>query len=402
MGNRPALRILNLAHFIDHYFMLIFPTAVLALHKEWGMSYSDALSLGAPAFILYAAATLPCGWLGDMFRGATMMRVFFFGIGVSAILVGLAPDPLALMFAMAALGLFAAIYHPVATAMIVNLAERPGRELGINGVYGNLGVALAAAVTGLLAAWISWRAAFIVPGIVAVTLGIYYLFHSRPGGGATGRDIERPDPSPSASAQLNVFLIVGVTALFGGFVFAGVTVALPKLFEERLSAEMLGIAGIGIITTAVFFTASFTQLFTGRLIDRIGPRPVLIIATGLQAPLLLAVAFLPGTLAVPLAVPLMLVIFGAIPVSSWLLGRYVGKAWRSRAYSMQFVLALGVNAAIIPVISGLYEQTGSTSTLFVILAACSLLICMVSLRLPDNAALLRDTTSLRAAGSTAA
>ena len=386
MDNSQALRFVNIAHFIDHYLILIFPTAVLVLSAEWGMTYGEALALGTPSFVLFAAATLPCGWLGDRFGGVPMLRVFFLGMGASAVLAGLSDGPTSLMLALALLGTFAAIYHPVATAMIVSLAEKPGKELGLNGVFGNLGVALAAAITGLLTAWLGWRAAFMVPGIGCLVIGLVYLMRSAPGGAAAGKDVDKPDPRPSADDQRRVFIVVGTTALLGGLVFAGVTIAMPKLFEERLDAQVIGIAGVGAVTTAVLFLASFTQLFTGRLIDRIGPKPVLLVAAGLQVPLLLALGLLPGMAVVPTAIPLMLVVFGAVPVSSWLLGHNVSKAWRSRAYGMQFLLALGVNALIIPLISGLHDGSGSSAALFVLLSAASAIVFLVSFILPHRAA----------------
>ncbi|MCB2052726.1 MAG: MFS transporter [Geminicoccaceae bacterium] len=382
--NARALLFINLAHFIDHYFMLIFPTAVLLLTHAWGLSYAEALALGTPAFVMFAAATMPSGWLGDRFGGVVMLRLFLFGMGGSAIMAGLAQGPASLMVAMGLLGTFAAIYHPVATAMIVNLAQEPGRELGLNGVYGNLGVALAAAITGGLAAWLGWRAAFIVPGLASLVVGLLYLRASGDRGEGAGRPVVRADPAFGRSEQLRVFAVVGTTALMGGLVFAAVTIALPKLFEERLDVAVWGIAGVGAVTTAVLFAASFTQLFTGRMVDRLGPKPILLTAAGLQVPLLLALGTLPGIVVVPLAIPLMLVVFGAIPVSSWLLGHYVSKAWRSRAYGMQYMLALGVNALIIPLIAGLYRQSGDSTALFLLLAGAASMVFAASFLLPGG------------------
>ena len=48
------------------------------------------------------------------------------------------------------LGAFASIYHPVGIPMLVRHATRPGLTIGINGLAGNLGVALAALLTGFL------------------------------------------------------------------------------------------------------------------------------------------------------------------------------------------------------------------------------------------------------------
>ena len=75
------------------------------------------------------------------------------------------PTPLLLAVALAGAGLFAAIYHPIGTTMLVEAAgDKPGRAIGVNGVFGNLGVALAPVVTAFLANQVGWRAAFIVPG----------------------------------------------------------------------------------------------------------------------------------------------------------------------------------------------------------------------------------------------
>lgn len=384
MSNGLALRFINIAHFLDHFFLLVFPTAVLVIHVEWEMSYAETLGLATPAFVLFALATYPCGWLGDRWGGVPMMRIFFLGLGASSVATGFADGPLALSLGLAAIGLFTAIYHPVATAMIMQLTDRPGRELGINGVWGNLGVALAAAITAGLTAWAGWRAAFLVPGLVALALGAAYLLLSREpaaeegaSGGKThtGGTIDPRD-------QRRVFFVVAVSALLGGLVFNGVTIALPKLFEERLPVEALGLAGVGAVTTAVFLAASFTQLFTGRLIDRVGPRPLLLAGLGLQAPLLLLLGLLGGATVVPPAVPLMLLVFGVIPVSSWLLGRYVAPEWRSRAYGLQFLLALGVNAFVVPMIAGLHAGTGGSAALFVLMAGMATLQFLAALLLP--------------------
>ena len=71
--------------------------------------------------------------------------------------------------------MFAAIYHPVGTAMLIEQATTRGRSLAFNGVCGNLGVALAAGITAALAAGFGWRAAFLVPGAVCIATAVVYL-----------------------------------------------------------------------------------------------------------------------------------------------------------------------------------------------------------------------------------
>ena len=58
--------------------------------------------------------------------------------------------------------------------MIVSYADSLGREMGLNGVWGNLGVASSALVTGVIGQYLGWRWAFIVPGIVTILLGVAF------------------------------------------------------------------------------------------------------------------------------------------------------------------------------------------------------------------------------------
>src|SRR5438128_10803523 len=164
----------NAAHFIDHYAMLIFAAAVIIMGPALGMAYSELLPYATPGFVAFGAGSLITGWLGDRWSRRHMMVIFFSGIGASMIAVGLVQTPLQLGAALLSIGLFASIYHPVGTAMIVSYADRLGHEIGLNGVWGNLGVASSALVTGVIGQYLGWRYAFFVPGAVTVLIGIVF------------------------------------------------------------------------------------------------------------------------------------------------------------------------------------------------------------------------------------
>src|SRR5262245_1110321 len=164
----------NAAHFIDHYAMLIFAAAVIIMGPALGMTYTELLPYATPGFVAFGAGSLVTGWLGDRWSRRHMMVIFFIGIGAAMISVGFCSSPLQLGAALLAIGLFASIYHPVGTAMIVSYAERLGREMGTNGVWGNLGVASSALVTGVIGQYLGWRWAFIAPGIVTILLAVVF------------------------------------------------------------------------------------------------------------------------------------------------------------------------------------------------------------------------------------
>ncbi len=237
MSRNEALLFINVAHFFDHFFLLIFPTAALAIAPAWGMSFADVLLFGTPLYIMFALGTLPAGWLGDRMDRLTLIAIYFIGCGISNLWISLATGPKSMTFGLAFLGLFAAIYHPVGLAHVTQIGLRSGRALAINGVFGNMGLAGAAIMTGFLAQFIGWQSAFALPGIVSVGIGGVLIIRNRNNrqfaAQKTTEDI-RIIPTYDRQTQMRVFLVICIAALFGGMVFNMVTISLPKFLDERL------------------------------------------------------------------------------------------------------------------------------------------------------------------------
>ena len=169
---------LNIGHFLDHMFMLIFATvAALALTREWGLSYGDLLTYATPGFFAFGLFSLPAGWLADKWSREGMVVVFFAGIGLSSIATAMAQTPLQAGIGLFFVGVFAAIYHPVGLAIVTQRWKNTGMRIAVNGVWGNLGVASAALITGYFIDHGSWRVAFVAPGIFSVVMGALYAAH---------------------------------------------------------------------------------------------------------------------------------------------------------------------------------------------------------------------------------
>jgi MFS family permease len=397
--SRTSVLFLNLGHAYDHFFMLIFPTAVLALGRDWSLPYDKLLPLATVGFVIFGAATLPAGWLGDRWSRPGMMAIFFIGIGAASVLTGFARTPFEIAAGLALIGLFAAIYHPVANALLVADTDRPGRRLGVNGVFGNLGVAFAALATGALAELMGWRAAFILPGAVAIVTGLAYIGLLRRWrvSSAAKAPTQSGAVATSRTVQVRVFAFIAAGALFGGLVFTAMTVVLPKIFEERLAGTAEGTFAIGTLVSIVFAFAAFSQIVVGHLIDRYPVRWIVMPLMTAQFALLLGVGSASGLPIVFLALPLMIVVFGEIPVSDWLVARYVDAQWRSRIYAVSYLLSLGVSAAGVPLIAWIHGEGGGFMTLFWLLAACAAIVGVYALLLPG-----RRPTAVPAAAAAAA
>lgn len=382
--------LINIGHSYAHLFMLIFPTAVIAMEADFEASYAALLSLSTGGFIAFGAGALPAGWLGDRWSREGMMVVFFLGLGAAAIATGLATSTTGLALGLFFIGAAASIWHPVGIAALVQGQSKVGVRLGVTGVFGNMGVAGAGLCAGLLTDTFGWRAAFIAPGMVAIATGLLFAVLV-PRRVAAGRPQETSGATPARPDRNRVLAVVAVATLLGGIIFHGTTVAMPKLYDERAGELLGGLSGIGFAVAAVFAIAAFAQIAIGYLIDRYPIRPVLIAIVGLQLPALVAVAALDGWPLIVVTLVLMLLVFGEIPISDTLIARYAADRHRGRIYAVKYVLSLGVSASAIPLIAGVHAWAGF-GALYVVLAALGLALSLAAIALPRRNVPLAPST----------
>jgi predicted MFS family arabinose efflux permease len=354
---RLSIGFINLAHALDHYVMLIFPTVVIGLEAAYGRSYAELIALGTASFIAFGVFSLPAGWLADRWSRRNMMALFYGGCGLSLVAAGLAPNLVVLAVALTGVGTFAAIYHPVGTAMLIEQATARGRSVAFNGVCGNLGVALAAGITAALASWFGWRAAFLLPGVLCMTIAVIYLQlvpdeRRRASGRATKADV--PLAAWLAATIFGLFVVIALTA---GLVFHIATVALPKIVDERLGAEM-SLVAVGGIATLIFMCGALAQLAMGRLVE-IFPLHLLFAAVALlQFVGVLWAAYSTGAfLLLALAVAIA-AIYAQVTVNDLVIARYTADAWRGRVYAVRYFLTFVVAGAAVSMIAVLYGRGG--------------------------------------------
>jgi MFS family permease len=382
-GRRALVPFINLGHFLDHLVMLVFPTVVVALGREWDRPYSELLPLALGGFIAFGAFALPAGWLADHWSRYKMMAVFFFGIGAAMLVTGFAQSTWQIGAGLTLVGMFAAIYHPVGIAMLVAVPEKMGSALGWNGLWGNLGLAAAALVAGALMDFWGWRAAFFIPGAFCIGAGIAFLWLV-------------PDPGPvqkksktiglhvDRATMTRIFAILLIATACGGVIFNSTTVAMPKVFDERLSALTQSSFGIGALVAFVYSLAALAQLAMGALIDRFDLRRLMIGIALIQIPLLAIAANLDGWAMLAAALAMMLAVFGQIPLNDSIVGKYVADEYRARVLSVRYVVSLGVAAVAVPLIAVLHRTEGGFRNVFVVLAALAAGMLLASLFFPSR------------------
>ncbi len=374
---------------MDHLFTLIFATvAALALHREWGLGYADLLKYATPGFFAFGLFALPAGWLADKWSRDGMMSTFFIGIGLASIATAMARTPFEVGLGLFVVGVFAAIYHPVGLAIVVEKWKNTGMRIAVNGVWGNLGVASAALITGYFIDHGGWRTAFVVPGVVSILFGIAYTVLrweeiTRPRPKAKAAAAARDVPADVKALLFRVSMIVFLTTAVSSIVFQSTTFALPKVFDERLGGIAVSATVLGQLAFLVFALASIGQLIVGHYLDRLGPRTVFAAAALAQVIFFGVMPGLADWAALLCAMAFMLAAFGQIPINDYMIGRLADGAWRARIYGVRYVVSFTVLGAALPLIAFVYETWGFDA-LFRVLAASAAIILAAVLMLPQR------------------
>lgn len=395
MQDREHFLFLNIGHFLDHLFMLIFATvAALVLAKEWSLSYAALVPYATPGFVAFGLFSLPAGRLADRWSREGMMIVFFIGIGMAAIATSRAQTPLQIAGGLFVVGIFGAIYHPVGLAMIARGGKRMGMDIAINGVWGNLGVGVAALFTGFLIDNTGWRAAFWVPGAASVLIGLAYFvrFHDRVGlkNAGTVSVSEVVDERATATTEaewrallIRVTTIVFFTTAIASMIFQGTTFALPKVFDERLGGIAPTATLVGWLAFIVFAIASMAQLAVGKLLDCYGPKSVFSGVAVIQIVFFLMMPGLKDWWALAVSLGFMIGAFGQIPINDYMIGRMAKSELRASIYGTRYIVSFTVFAAVLPLIAWVHHYWGF-DTFFYILGVAATAILFAVLLLPTD------------------
>jgi MFS transporter, FSR family, fosmidomycin resistance protein len=375
-------------------FAPIFYVVVLTLEHEFTLTHGAAVALIVVGNVLYGVAAPFAGWLGDRWSTTGMVGLFFLGTGAGMIATGLARSPFEIGLALAIMGLFASIYHPVGIAWLVRNARSWGKTLGINGVFGGIGPAAATLSAGALIDLAGWRAAFIVPGVMVLATGLaFYALRLRGLIVETGED-RCPPPKSGRRDMVRAFFVLSLTMLCSGLIYQATQPALPKLFAERVGDLLQGgVFGVSMLVALVYLTSGALQVLAGHLADRFPMKLVYVVCFALQVPLLMLAASLGGGPLVTVAMLMVSINVGALPAENGLVARYSPSNWRGLAFGLKFILAFGISGFGVQVEGAFYDLTGGFTWLFVVLAAVAAVGFAAACLLPSE----RKETAMAAA-----
>lgn len=379
-----ASLLLNLGHALDHLFLLIFATAVSAIATEFGVGrWEDMMPYTVGAFVMFGLGSIPAGRLGDLWGRRQMMLVFFFGMGLSAMGVALTQTPLQMGIALTVLGVFSAIYHPVGIPMLVQKAERPGLTIGVNGLAGNLGIAMAALSTGFLVAWQGWRMAFIVPAVVSILCGFLFAW-------TAPNETSAPAKKKSTVVQLpkqlawRTFAVMVATSTTTSLLFNITTNGNTQLLAERLDGLVNDPTRLGMLLAVIYAVASLAQLVVGRLLDWLPVKPLFFAVLFLQIVSFALASQTTGWVWYVAAIGYMVMVFAAIPFSDTMVVRYIDDAMRSRVSGTRIAISFGISSLAVYSLGPFVKASGFTQLM--VAASCVAAVgALIVLFLPNEA-----------------
>ena len=364
-----------------HMFAAFYFVIVLTIEKEWSISYDQLIRLWTFGALLIGLGAIPFGLLSDRWSRSGTMTIMFIGMGLASILCGFSTSISFLFFSLSLLGLFCSIYHPVGIPWVINSANKQGRALGINGIFGGEGIGSGAFVAGTLTELLNWQLAFILPGFISIFIGfvlIYLIFIGKISYKNFFIKNDKQDHSRNEMILISLIMLLSMFAL--GLSFHNTQTALPKVLEIRI--DNLNSIQIGLMIGIIYFISGATTFVGGLLADRFNLKIIYLIGIFMQFPCYLVIAYISGFSLVILCV--LATIFNAsiLPTENLLLSKFTPQKYHGIVYGIKFILAFGSGPISVFLISEIYSITLEFTYLFLINAFMMAFVSIFILFLP--------------------
>ena len=378
----PTSILLNIGHAMDHWILVVFAYSWGVIAGVWGVEWTELTPFNYGALFMFGAGSIVSGRLGDLWGRWIMMVIFFAGMGVSAMLIALCTNKWQIGIALTLMGAFASIYHPVGIPMLVQKAKNPGFTIGVNGLAGNMGIAIAAGVSVYIAQRFGWQMAYIIPGVICLVCAVAFVVLVPREEVVPAQRKAKMNDMPKA-VMARVFAIMTFTAVTGSIVFNFTTNGNGELLRERFKGAVQDPAELAAMLFVIFSLASCAQLVVGKLIDRFPLKTIYVPIVLLQVPLFLLASQVENWALFATAIGYMLLVFGAIPFTDAMVVRYIDDRMRSRVTGARLAIGFGISSVVVALIGPTVKAAGFPVVLMV-LAGVSLVGAIALSFLPGD------------------
>jgi MFS family permease len=387
---KKILFLTSAAHFLTHFFVLVFPALVMPISRDLGIPPAEVLPIGFPMYLCFGVLALPWGYLSDRLGARWAMGAGLVIAGAGLVLAGRADSVPALTLFLAVTGVGCSAFHPSGLALVSRGIRVRGRAMGVMAVWGSLGIAAAPFAAGSLNYLVGWGDTLSLLGLLGVVLGAACLLITIP---LSEPDLQRSSEIGTRQAA-TFFLVMCVAMVFSGLMYRGYTVILPRFFEARLSGleEILSRLAIGgalttpdsatvvatLIASGVYLVGMVGQYLGGRAADRYDLRRSYLCFFAAALPFLVSMRYLDGPLLVAATAAFILFSLGMQPIENSLVAVITPARWRSVGYGVKFTLLFGAGSLAVHLVSMVEGAHGLDA---VILLLAGFLVAVVALLL---------------------
>jgi len=376
---KSILAAMSVCHALVHSYMLIFPTIYKSLGEGLNLEFARVGLVGMASYMAFGFGALPAGFLVDRFGARNLIVIFLAGTTLASVLTFLAGGGTGVAVALVLLGFFASLYHPAGLAMISMNIKDVGKAIGIHGMAGTLGVALAPLIAGTMTSRFSWQYSYLFLGVVGAVLLVSILLTSRGSGIDTA--VKRKD-MPSGSGVKSAWrelVVVYIVVLIYGLIYRGVMTFFPSYLSERVPFVGDDVGRLGMVSSGIMVISIIGPLVGGYLASHSKDirRSLFGIFAGL-AILSVGFYFLYGLALVLVVAPAVLLIFCFQPLQNTLIAKLSHDRRRGMAYGINFTLSFGVGAVAAGVGGIIGGRYGMSSIFIFMLALCVLEMIIIA------------------------
>ncbi len=373
-----------LGHLLMHMFAAFYFVIVLAIEDDWKLSYDELLNLWFLGSLLVGLGALPAGWISDRWSRSGMIAIMFIGLGISSLLCGLSGNKVSLFISLSLLGLFCAIYHPAGISWVVNTSKETGKALGFNNIFGGVGIGLGAFFAGVLIEQFNWQAAFMLPGLISLVVGLSLTYHLK-SGKISLRNISseqfKDNPEKNQMLKIAIIMLLSITCL--SFVYQILQTSLPKAIDIRLTDSLdLSTSDIGYIVAAIYIVSGLMNYVGGILTDKYSEKLIYSIGIIGQGLLLLLIVSLSNYWLIAISLAIVAFNSSILPAENLLLAKFSPEKYQSLVYGIKFIVSFTVGPIALIMISRSYDLTGEFGVLYLAFGFVMIIMFLIVLTLP--------------------
>ncbi len=373
-----------LGHLLMHMFAAFYFVIVLAIEDDWKLSYDELLNLWFLGSLLVGLGALPAGWISDRWSRSGMIAIMFIGLGISSLLCGLSGNKVSLFISLSLLGLFCAIYHPAGISWVVNTSKETGKALGFNNIFGGVGIGLGAFFAGVLIEQFNWQAAFMLPGLISLVVGLSLTYHLK-SGKISLKNISseqfKDNPEKNQMLKIAIIMLLSITCL--SFVYQILQTSLPKAIDIRLTDSLdLSTSDIGYIVAAIYIVSGLMNYVGGILTDKYSEKLIYSIGIVGQGLLLLLIVSLSNYWLIAISLAIVAFNSSILPAENLLLAKFSPEKYQSLVYGIKFIVSFTVGPIALIMISRSYNLTGEFGVLYLAFGFVMIIMFLIVLTLP--------------------